>query len=120
MSNLTDFARTELTRAGLFDKDSDYGGLLGNSVMQMVEVFAAAGHSGASAERAILLFERLVNFEPLTPLTGEPDEWVDVGGGLLQNRRCSTIFKDPGRLFGGLPYSVAGKEAVIIEFPYTV
>jgi len=76
MSNLTKFAESELTRAGFFDKDSDYGGMLGEAVMKMVKVFADEGHSGFSAGMAISLFKTVASFEPLTPLTGDDDEWM--------------------------------------------
>lgn len=49
MSNLTDYAKDELTRAGLFDKDSDYDGMLGTAALEIIEVFAKQGHSGMSA-----------------------------------------------------------------------
>lgn len=99
MSNLEDFAKDELTRAGMFDKDSDYGGMLGDAVMKMVKVFADEGHSGFSANMAVTLFERVARFEPLTPLTGEDDEWNEVGEGVFQNRRCSHVFKENGRAY---------------------
>lgn len=99
MSGFTDFAREELTRAGMFDKDGDYGGMLGDAVMKMIEQFAEEGHSGFSASMAISLFERLARWEPITPLTGEADEWNDVGEGMLQNRRCPHIFKENGTAY---------------------
>ena len=43
MSDLTDHARNELKLAGLFDKDSDYDGMLGDSVMELVKVFSKQG-----------------------------------------------------------------------------
>ena len=107
--SMADFAREELTRAGLFDKDSDYGGMLGEAVMKMIEQFAEEGHSGFSAGMAISAFQRLAKFEPLTPLTGDDDEWVDHGpnqGGMRwQNRRCGRVFKDEN----GACYDIDGK-----------
>jgi hypothetical protein len=99
MSNLTEFARSELERAGMFDKDSDYGGMLGEAVLKMVEQFAEEGHSGFSASMAIALFEKVARFEPLTPLTGEDKEWTEVGDGVFQNRRCSHVFKENGAAY---------------------
>ena len=94
MSNLTDFAKDELTRAGLFDKDSVYGGMLGEAVMKMIEQFGDEGHSGMSASLAISAFSRLARYEPLTPLTGDDDEWNEIADGEYQNRRCSRVFKN--------------------------
>ena len=129
MGNLTDFARSELRRAGLFDKDSDYGGMLAEAVMRLIEVFADEGHSGFSASMATSLFERLSRFEPITPLTGEEGEWNEVGPDMWQNRRCSHVFKEAdghaydsqGRVFrepNGSCYT-NGDSRVFITFPYT-
>lgn len=99
MSNLTKFAEDELNRAGLFDKDSDYGGMIGEAVMKMVKVFADEGHSGSSAGIAISLFQKVASYEPLTPLTGDDDEWTEVSDGIFQNRRCSHVFKEDGQAY---------------------
>lgn len=130
---LVEFARDELTRAGLFDKDSDYGGMMGEAVMKMIEQFADEGHSGFSAGMAISAFERLAKFEPLTPLTGDDDEWVEVGTQnskpLYQNKRCAHVFRE-GEDFA---YDIEGKiwrepsgacftnfdSRVAVAFPYT-
>lgn len=94
--SLVDYARSELERAGLFDTDSDYDGMLGQAALAIVELFASQGHSGRSAVIVIELVNRLMRFEPLTPLTYEPDEWNEVGTGLWQNRRKSTVFSTDG------------------------
>ncbi len=91
--SIVTFARTELERAGYFDADSDYGGMIGPAVLKMVEEFAEEGHSGFSAALASRLFTRLVAFKPLTPLTGADDEWTEVSDGMWQNKRCPTVFK---------------------------
>lgn len=98
------FAKDELTRAGFFDKNSDYGGMLGEAVMKMVKVFADEGHSGYSAGMAISLFKKVASYEPLTPLTGDDDEWNECGPGIFQNRRCSHVFKENGEA-----YDIEGK-----------
>lgn len=90
--SLVAHAETELRRAGLFDKDSDYDGATGPAVLALVKVFAEQGNSGASRALALDLFDRLTRFLPLMPLTGEDDEWTDRGEGLFQNRRCSRVF----------------------------
>lgn len=133
MSNLTDHAKYELERAGWFDPDSFYGDMMGNAVLKMVELFAEEGHSGMSASIAIGLFKKVASFEPLTPLTGEDNEWVDHGEGLgrgrFQNKRCGHVFKDEdgtaydsqGKVFvrpDGASYT-SGESRVIVTFPYT-
>lgn len=97
-SNLVTYAREELRRAGLFDEDSDYEGMLADAVMETVQVFANAGHSGMSAGMAIEILNKVLRFEPLTPLTYLEDEWVQVAdemagdGPLWQNRRKFDVF----------------------------
>lgn len=112
MSNLTDYAKDELTRAGLFDKDSDYEGMLGNAALEIIEVFAKQGHSGMSASIVTSLVEKLMRFEPLTPLTYGPEEWNDVsemsGTPMWQNKRKSTTFSVDG---GKTHYDLDDKEA---------
>lgn len=49
-SGLCQHAKRELQLAGLFDQDSDYEGMLGTAVYEIIKVFAQQGHSGASAE----------------------------------------------------------------------
>lgn len=90
-------ARRELELAGLFDKDSDYDGALGEAVMELVDVFSKQGHSGASASRVISLFKEVASYNCLMPLTGEDSEWNDISdidGGVLQNNRVSSVFKE--------------------------
>lgn len=65
MSNLLNHANAELKRVGLFDKDSDYDGMLGESVSELIAVFAEQGHSGMSAQMTRELFYKLSNFEEL-------------------------------------------------------
>ena len=94
MSNLEEFAKDELTRAGYFDPDGFYGDMMGHAVMKMVKLFAEEGHSGMSARIALAAFEKVARFEPLLPLTGADDEWNEVGPGVFQNKRCSHVFRD--------------------------
>ncbi|WP_441235623.1 hypothetical protein [Bradyrhizobium sp. 930_D9_N1_4] len=128
MSNLELHARKEMEIAGLFAKDSDYGGMLGDAVMKMVKVFADEGHSGFSAGMAISIFEKVARFEPLSPLTGADDEWMEVGENTWQNVRCSHVFKNADGA-----YDIEGKifrepdgccftsydSRVPVTFPYT-
>jgi hypothetical protein len=126
--SIREFARDELTRAGLFDASSDYGGMMGEAIMKMIEVFAEEDHSDFSAGMAVSLFQRLASWEPLTPLTGEDDEWMEVGDGYYQNRRCSHVFKR-----NGAAYDIEGRvfrkpngacftssdSRIPVTFPYT-
>lgn len=76
--SLVDYGKEELDRAGLFDADSDYEGMIGTAVLELLDTFGKQGHSGMSAELTRELFTRLSNFEPLSPLTDDPNEWTDM------------------------------------------
>jgi hypothetical protein len=132
MSDLVQHAKEELKRAGLFDKDSDYGGMLGKAALSLVKTFAAQGHSGMSAALVTQLALRLFQYEPLTPLTGADEEWNDVsdvsGEPWWQNKRCHRVFKGAdgkaydveGRIFRDPDRStwVNGESRVPVTFPY--
>ena len=94
MSNLVNHAEKELKIAGLFDKDSDYNGMLAKSVIDLVKLFSEQGHSGASAAITISLFKELADFKTITSLTGKDEEWNEVSDGMFQNNRNSAVFKD--------------------------
>ena len=97
--SLLDYARRELKFAGLFEKDSDYGGALGKDVLKLVKVFAQQGHSGMSASMVLAAFCKVASYLPLAPLTGEDSEWNEVSRGIFQNRRCSRVFKENGEAY---------------------
>ena len=104
----TDTCIKELDRAGLFSKESDYEGMLGEAVKELLLVFQKQGHSGYSAQSTASIFYRLVKGEPLSPLTDSPDEWNEVSEGLLQNNRVSTVFIDKNKE-DKRPYTIEGK-----------
>lgn len=100
MSNLVEHAKREMKRAGLGDPDGNYGGALQANILELVEVFAKQGHSGGSASIVIPTLIKLLNFENLTALTSDPEEWIDrsreSGGPLWQNARNSKVFSKNG------------------------
>jgi hypothetical protein len=96
MSNLVEHARYEMNRAGLFDKDADYGGAHAKAVMKLIETFAEQGHSNNSAAITLALFDKLARFEPIGPITSDADEWVEVTEGMWQNKRRGTSFSRDG------------------------
>lgn len=103
MNNYERHAREEFRAAGWTDQDGKFDDewqeAICNHVLQLLDTFHGEGHSGTSAQYTINLFKTLASFRPIAPLTGEDWEWCDVaeqnGGPLLQNKRCSTVFKDP-------------------------
>lgn len=121
-------AERELRIAGLFDQDADYGGMIGEAVIEMVRVFTKQGHSGFSAHICIDVFSRVAAFQPLGALTGADDEWHEIEEGRYQNLRCSRVFKENGQAYDiegiiwrdadGLAFTNF-KSRVPVSFPYT-
>lgn len=95
MSNMLKWAEEELRYAGYDVNDPEDGPnrWLAEGTLELLKVFAEQGHSGMSAPYAVALFEKLAMWKPITPLTGEDDEWMEVGEGTWQNRRTPEVFK---------------------------
>jgi hypothetical protein len=95
MSNMLTWAEAELKLAGYDINDPEDGPnrWLAEGTLELLKVFSEQGHSGMSAPYAIALFEKLASWKPIAPLTGEDDEWNEVGEGTWQNRRNSAVFK---------------------------
>lgn len=125
--SLEDHARFELRKQLALPEDSPDRWIADN-VMELIRTFAAQGHSGSSAPYCISMFETLAKYEPIGPLTGEDDEWVEVSDGLFQNRRCGRVFRENGRAYDidgqvfidqhGLAYTNRDSR-VYVTFPYT-
>ncbi len=59
-------AKRNLELAGLFDKDSSYGGMLGEAVMKLVNTHFDEGHSGGSHAMTIQIFTKVISGQALT------------------------------------------------------
>lgn len=142
MSNMLMWAKEELRRAGydLNDKEDGPNRWLAEDTLDLLELFAKQGHSGSSAPFAVALFEKLATWKPITPLTGDNDEWNEVDEGIWQNCRNYRVFKGKddqayyieGKVFwewatypdidDGKPfksYFTNSDSRVNIEFPWT-
>lgn len=89
----------------------DFANMMDAHIVGMVQLFDDEGHSGFSASYAVGILEKILRFEPVTPLTGEDDEWtaLDYEDDMVaQNKRCSHVFKRSD----GTAYDI---EAVIFE-----
>lgn len=92
---MLDYAERELDLIGLTaDSEDEMNRMMRKHILHMVNEFAEEGHSGFSAGYALNILKSLLAFKPLAPLTGADDEWNEVGDGLWQNRRASSVFKD--------------------------
>lgn len=59
-------AKKNLEMAGLFDKDSDYNGMLGEAIMRLVDTHFNEGHSGMSHQLCVHLFNKVIQGKALT------------------------------------------------------
>jgi hypothetical protein len=111
VSNLHKHALQEFMAARWLDGNGKYSDEMQQAicehVLKLIDVFADEGHSGSSAPYAVNLFSKLAMFEPVAPLTGEDWEWMEVGEGVFQNKRCSRVFKQADR-FDGQAYDING------------
>lgn len=82
-------AKAELAAINFGEEDSAV-------MVEILEKFFKQWDSGGAVSVAAPVLMRLIKGQPLGPLTGEDSEWFDpMGDGLmLQNKRCSTVFKD--------------------------
>lgn len=77
---------------------------------KVVTAFTAMGHSGFSAAHCAAHLDKLLRYQPLSPLTDDPAEWEDrtdiSGSPLWQNIRDSrAMSKD-----GGKTYTIVDEE----------
>lgn len=95
MTNLLDHAKAEFEKLG-WPGDCEMQKAVCDDILALLEVFSAQDHSGSSALYVINLFNKLARFDPISPLTGEDDEWHDPYGGepTMRNKRCSEVYKN--------------------------
>ena len=100
----TELVRHVRSEVGRIDRD------VALNCTNIARVFSLEGHSGCSASIVIPWIEKALLWEPIAPLTGDSDEWVEVyqdtatGYPLWQNKRCSRVFKEAD----GKSYDVSG------------
>lgn len=107
MSNLLKHAERELNLIGMTEED-EYNGAMRKHILHMMQEFADEGHSGFSARYALNILTKLMDFKPLTTLTGEDGEWIKHDYGCdptYQNKRAGHVFKDDA----GQAYDIDGK-----------
>lgn len=90
-------ARRELELCGQAAESPEYAG----SVLAAVATLAAFGHSGGSMGAACRQLAALFMYRPLSPITNNPADWIDVaeyapGVPLWQCRRDSRLFSRDG------------------------
>lgn len=92
--SFTEYARNELIRAGAIDPNNpDEDQLYAKQVLELVAAFEAQKHNSGQHNTVVELFSRLLYGQPIMPLTGEDDEWLEVFPGKWQNKRCAAVVK---------------------------
>lgn len=138
-----DYAKKELDLAGIYSESGDgINGWAREAILDLLLTLEKHGTSGSSVGFIVNTFEKLAYGEPLTPLTGEDNEWEDVteycdNTRTYQNKRCSSVFKseDHDKAYDinrrrfvdqdGVSFTAHNKEnperssMVYIDFPYT-
>lgn len=74
--------------------DDDVDSFALKAILELGETFYKQRHSGFSASYVLSVTNKLLSYKTLSPLQGTDDEWLEVGDGLLQNVRDSTVFRD--------------------------
>ncbi len=100
-------AKKELALINFGEEDSKF-------MIELIVRFFSQWDSGGAVSIAAPVLQRLIAGKPLSPLTGEYSEWVEVGDGVWQNLRCSTVFKGEG----GAAYNIDVEGRPPISFPY--
>jgi hypothetical protein len=148
-SSLYLWTKSELDRllVGCGEKEGKDGlemqKLINKDILDIVKIFCNQGHSGTSASYLIGKVTRLMDWKPISALTGEESEWGEPhncnGRITQQNNRCSAVFRDDtdnstahylyGRVYsdnGGHTWFTGNhKDGVVhssvpVKFPYRV
>lgn len=126
---LIEYAKSEL---GRIPKDEDgMQDLMNKDILEVIRIFSEQGHSGFSASYALSILDRLLRFKPISPLTGDDDEWGKPYGedGARQNKRCYSVFKNADGSChdidamvvsdnGGITWFSSGRFRKTVTFPY--
>lgn len=135
--NIVEFSERELNSIlATCQNSSDFNiqKAMNNSILEIVKTFNEQHYSGYTATYCLNILDRLLNYKPITPLTGEDDEWeaIDFDENIkYQNKRCPQIFKDKnnntfnveGKIFSydnGHTWTSTNESSIDVSFPYVV
>lgn len=130
--DLVEYAKNELR---LCKNSSEYfQQQLDNNIISIIELFEKQGHltwvrlglpTSSTASYTIARLIRLLDFKPLTPLTGDENEWQPcMSGETEQNKRCFSVFrknKDNKTAYYNNAKVFSNTNSIVnITFPFTV
>ena len=111
MAGLVEFAEGELNLLLKSCKDSESlktQKAVNDDILDIIKLFSSQGHSGFSAGYSLNILKRLLDYKPLSAITGDEDEWVQLNYSpdlAYQSKRCPSIFRDAD----GKVYNVEAK-----------
>lgn len=97
--SLVEYAKSELSRLEKNDKDGKQK-VINENVLEIINIFNKQEYSNVSANYVVSVLNKLLRFRPISPLTGEDDEWNLIShqyvNGITeyQNKRCASVFKE--------------------------
>lgn len=102
MNNLLEHAKVELelagydiTEEGCNSQEHGYTNMCAKAAYELVELLSKQGHTGMSVGVTLSLFNKLANWDILTPITNNPNEWGECSiNGCKQNTRKPSCFSD--------------------------
>lgn len=101
--SLLSYAQRELDIIGMTENDDDEANReMRRKILEVVHTFSEQNHNSFSTDYAVSVLQNLLRCQPLSQLTGDDSEWVEVYskegnesfGKVFQNIRCATVFKD--------------------------
>lgn len=109
---MNNWAKNEINIALSKEDSNEYVKGVYNSALKAFISLCNDGHSGMSIGITKQILDRLIDCKPLTPLTGEDDEWVNANMNdegcpdiLYQNKRCTSVFKRVNKSTGEITYN---------------
>lgn len=100
MAGLVEFAEGELNLLLKSCKDSESLKIqkaVNDDILDIIKLFSSQGHSGFSAGYSLNILKRLLDYKPLSAITGDEDEWEQLNYSpdlAYQNKRCPSLFRD--------------------------
>lgn len=100
MAGLVEFAEGELNLLLKSCKDSESlktQKAVNDDILNIIKLFSSQGHSGFSAGYSLNILKRLLDYKPLSAITGDEDEWEQLNYSpdlAYQNKRCPSLFRD--------------------------
>ena len=100
MAGLVEFAEGELNLLLKSCKDSESlktQKAVNDDILDIIKLFSSQGHSGFSASYSLNILKRLLDYKPLSAITGDEDEWEQLNYSpdlAYQNKRCPSLFRD--------------------------